>query len=590
MSSPTIAQSPTFVVGGAEMPDRWLDRLVSLRIERAFGLVGRATIRFSDEGYGLSATNLFALGSEVKFAVQDGSTNQALMTGDVTGVSLEQSSSDHPELVVVVDDKAHMLVRGNQVRTFTQVTYTDVIKKICTESGLRPKLSMGAAGSMTFPFLMQTGTTIDFLTRIAERTNCVWWVDDKTLNVVALSGLRTPVRLVLTEDLDSFSVRASGLRPDAVTVNDWDPRQKQEVTQKEATAPTAASDFVAAYTKPGSKLGARATSAIADRQVGTSEEAQLVAKSMFDEMVASSVVARGNGRANAKINLGAVAQVQNAGPASGSYLISEVEHSYGRNGFHTRFTAGTNRPAGLVDTLGTGPSETGFVNSGLVVGVVTNMKDPEGLGRLRVKYVGMSGTAESSWARVLTVGGGKARGVMFLPEVDDEVLVGFEGGDTRRPVVLGGLFSSKSQPPWKPGDSENNVQTRRITSRLGHAIEMGDGSEPGKQHLLLTLAGGHRLRLGADRFDVEVAQGKPVLIKSGQAKFEIDASGNVTIEGQNVTIKATGALKAEGLQVDIKAKAAGNIEATMLSLKGSATTTVESSGSTSIKGAMVAIN
>jgi uncharacterized protein involved in type VI secretion and phage assembly len=179
---------------------------------------------------------------------------------------------------------------------------------------------------------------------------------------------------------------------------------------------------------------------------------------------------------------------------------------------------------------------------------------------------------------------------MFLPEVDDEVLVGFEGGDTRRPVVLGGLFSSKSKPPWKPADGENDVQTRRITSRLGHAIEMGDGSEPGKQHLLLTLASGHKLRLGADRFDVEVAQGKPVLIKSGAAKFEIDASGNVTIEGQNVTIKATTALKMEGVQVDVKAQSAGNIQAAMLSLKGSATTTVEASGVTSIKGSMVAIN
>jgi uncharacterized protein involved in type VI secretion and phage assembly len=437
---------------------------------------------------------------------------------------------------------------------------------------------------------MQTGSDIDFISRIAERTNCVWWVENNTLNLVALTTLKSPVRLVLTEDLESFSVRASGLRPDEVTINDWDPRQKLEVAQKVATAPTAASDFVAAYTKPGNKLGGKATNAMADRHVGTTDEAQLVATSLFDELVASTVVARGHGHVNPKIVLGAVAQVQNAGPASGNYLISEVEHSYGRNGFQTRFTAGTNRPAGLVDTLGGGTPETGFVNSGLVVGVVTNMSDPDGLGRLRVKYVGMSGAAESSWARVLTVGGGNARGVMFLPEVDDEVLVGFEGGDTRRPVVLGGLFSTKNKPPWKPADGENNVQTRRITSRLGHAIEMGDGTSPATQHVLLTLAGGHKLRLGADRFDVEVAQGKPVLIKSGNAKFEIDASGNVTIEGQNVTIKATGALKAEGLQVDVKAKAAGNIEAAMLSLKGSASTTVEASGVTSIKGAMVAIN
>ena len=79
--------------------------------------------------------------------------------------------------------------------------------------------------------------------------------------------------------------------------------------------------------------------------------------------------------------------------------------------------------------------------TGVVVGVVTNNQDPDGLGRVKVKFPWLSDADESSWARIAAPMAGKERGLYFLPEVDDEVLVIFEHGDLRFPFVPGALWN-----------------------------------------------------------------------------------------------------------------------------------------------------
>src|SRR5437868_3604561 len=96
--------------------------------------------------------------------------------------------------------------------------------------------------------------------------------------------------------------------------------------------------------------------------------------------------------------------------------------------------------------------------SGVVVGVVTNNQgDPDGLGRVKVKFPWLSNEEESFWARVAAPMAGKERGFYFLPEVEDEVLVAFEQGDVRFPYVVGSLWNGKDAPPAKNDDGKNNV-------------------------------------------------------------------------------------------------------------------------------------
>ena len=77
---------------------------------------------------------------------------------------------------------------------------------------------------------------------------------------------------------------------------------------------------------------------------------------------------------------------------------------------------------------------------------MTNNDDPDNLGRVRVKYPALGDDVEGAWARIATVSAGNARGLLMLPVVGEEVLVGFEHDDTTRPYVLGSLFNGVDMP------------------------------------------------------------------------------------------------------------------------------------------------
>ena len=131
----------------------------------------------------------------------------------------------------------------------------------------------------------------------------------------------------------------------------------------------------------------------------------------------------------------------------------------------TTFTTGgarTRRRSSTCSAAATTGSSA-FGRIGLTIGIVTNNKDPDGLGRVRVKFPALSDQEESWWARVVTPGGGSNAGLMFMPQIDDEVLVGFEHGDLRRPFVLGGLWGTEGQA----ADGVGDVPRRRTRSSSG---------------------------------------------------------------------------------------------------------------------------
>jgi phage baseplate assembly protein V len=105
--------------------------------------------------------------------------------------------------------------------------------------------------------------------------------------------------------------------------------------------------------------------------------------------------------------------------------------------------------------------------------VVTDVRDKEGLGRVQVKVADVA--AEPSWARLATLMAGDRRGTWFVPDAGDEVLVAFESGDPRQPVVLGSLWSSSERPPETMDDAGENA-VRLIRTRSGIEIRLDDAA------------------------------------------------------------------------------------------------------------------
>lgn len=585
-----ISYAPVIEIAGRQMDPEQYEELRTMRVERQLGLVGRATFRFNDMGYKLASTQTFKIGQKLKVK-QFPSTE--LFSGIVVGVSLEQMPGEQPQLVVVADDTAYKLTRGTKTKTYLQTTYTSAVQQVLSKAGVKAQITQAAG---TKEYLMQAGSDLEFIDVIASRLGYTWWVDQETFHFAPAGTSTGQAKVTMNDDLQEFSVRASALRPTEVTMGGWSMDKQQKVVGKikKATVWTKPSEFVKPYVNDAKNIGMAPTPS-AELSPVDQAEAKTQAQAQFDESLAAALIARGRGHVNGLIKPAMTLQVDHAGPASGAYFVTQVEHVYNPSGFQTRFVAGPLRPSGLVDTLGREAADPGFEIQGLVVGVITNNSDMGKAGRVKVKYAGLPDDVESNWARVLSTSGGKNRGLVFLPEVDDEVLVGFENNDTRRPVVLGALFSKKNTLPEAtkllgPG---NKVDYRRITSRLGHIIEFADGMAPTTQHVLVQLGGSaktHRLRLGADRFDIELAQGKPLLIKAGMAKFEITATGDINIEGMNINIKGTKAVNIEAPQTSIKGQAQVQVQGGQVAIKGMGVTQVEAGGPLTLKGITVAIN
>ncbi|GAA5193528.1 phage baseplate assembly protein V [Rugosimonospora acidiphila] len=193
---------------------------------------------------------------------------------------------------------------------------------------------------------------------------------------------------------------------------------------------------------------------------------------------------------------------------------------------------------------------------GVCVGIVTNTRDPDGLGRVKLRLPWLADGTETDWARIAVPMAGPQRGVFFPPEVDDEVLVAFEHGSSQRPYVVGALWNGVDKPPDANENGHNDI--RMIRSRSGHVVRLTDTD-------------------GAEKIEV--------VDKSGKNSIVIDTAANaVTVSaGQDVTISAEGGtLTLKGSSVKIQAQ-------TELSVQG-ATAKVTADGELVLKGSIVNIN
>jgi len=189
------------------------------------------------------------------------------------------------------------------------------------------------------------------------------------------------------------------------------------------------------------------------------------------------------------------------------------------------------------------PTQSDTASRGVAVAVVTNNKDPDKLCRVKVRYPWHDEATKSYWARLAMPMAGNDRGLVLIPEVGDEVVVGFERGDLRFPYVLGALWNGNAKPPVANSNGKNDH--RILKSRKGHKLIFDDGPRGAVE---VVHVDGRRVVLDDNGIRIEDAAGNQVRIESASGMISIQANGALTIKAATISIEAAGTmdLKAGG--------------------------------------------
>ncbi len=195
----------------------------------------------------------------------------------------------------------------------------------------------------------------------------------------------------------------------------------------------------------------------------------------------------------------------------------------------------------LLESLLTSRNAEGLGGSwyGVHPAVVSDIKDPDGRGRVKVTLPWAPDNGSDryeAWARLATLMGGANRGSWFVPDVDDEVLIVFEGGDVRRPYVIGGLWNGKDAPPESMDGSGRNFK-KVLRSRNGVKITLDDSD--GREQFIAETPGGQKITLKDGPGSIELADSNGNSLKFEASGITLTTSGSLTMNASTVTVNAS---------------------------------------------------
>jgi Rhs element Vgr protein len=200
---------------------------------------------------------------------------------------------------------------------------------------------------------------------------------------------------------------------------------------------------------------------------------------------------------------------------------------------------------------------------------VVDNNDPQGLGRVKVKFPWLE-SDETIWVRVLMPHAGADRGWYSVPEIGDEVLIGFEFGSPDHPIALGALYNKDSAPPSDAVDQEDNIKLMKTKS--GNQIKISDKS--GEEEIAIsTKEGENAIVLNMSGPSISIKSSGDISLKAANIAIESDkettikSGTDMKVEsGANHETKATGNVKVEGAQVDLKGQGPVNVKGAVINL------------------------
>jgi uncharacterized protein involved in type VI secretion and phage assembly len=601
-------------IGGSAMEKEELDKVIDLVVDQSLHLPSMFMLHIIDElkedgKLEFADKQRLAIGREVSITIKAASQGgrsgkeQSVFEGEITAIEPEFNLEGRPSLVIRGYDKSHRLHRGKWTRTFVSQTDDAIVKKLVGASGLKPQVRPAATEQHEY-LLQNNMTDMEFLQQRAQRLGYQVYADTKGINfkktVQAIEG----PEVTWKEELLSFKPRMTGAHQvEKATAYGWDPKTQKQIegkapgpTDKEKRGGLKTTGGKAFPKEPGEQ---DIETVITDLPVANAAEAKGLAQSALDRLDSEFLQAEGVCTGDPTLQPGVKINIKGVGTRfSGKYLISETTHIYKQGEYKTQFTVTGSMAYTITNMLSSVQIMEKGRMYGVVTGVVTNLEDPQDLGRVKIKFDWLMDNTtttpkpiETFWARIATPMAGPQTGFFWLPEINDEVLVAFEHGDPNYPFVIGYQWNSKSKPPKGNKDmvgSDKKVDHRMIKSRSGHIIDLVDKN--GEEQIGILSKSGHNIVLddksGKEQILIRDKSGNnSILIDTAKNTITIESSKDVAISAKgNISLKSpSGDVSIEGKNVTIKATMQGSFEGTAgLQLKGAPPAQIDLKGKVDI--------
>lgn len=562
--------------------------LVSATVRLELNRIGKATLKFNagdmdKQVFDESDDNLFKPGNAIRLDAGSTDKEETLFDGVIIGLRIMTNKDSRSCMVVECRDHAYPATQGRKNCIFEKKKDSEIIKQVLSAYG-----SVEVDGTAyEHPTLVQYYCSDwDFALSRADACGLFVFTEGSNIKVKKPEVNGSPV-LAITCGTD-------------VTAFDLELTADDQFTQYEAVSwcpNTQRAVKVSASTPLLNKQGdlqpksiATGDSLLLQTDAPTDERAL---KQWASGMALKAGLARYQGLCSfygsAKVKPGCIIELKGFGRRfNGNMFVGSVTHTIENNEWVTETGAGVS-PLNITDeTDVVSPSASGFLPGlqGLHTAVVKKLDgDPLREYRIQVELPWMEGRSKLLWARFSTMYATSNMGMFFLPELGDEVVVGFMNQDPGHPVILGSLYGIKHKPRYEYEEKNN---TKAIVTREKMQIEFNEEkkiitvSTPGKNTVEINDDGKY-IKL-TDQHKNEIVMDSSGISLSSSKDIKLKAKGGITIDA---TSKISGTAKSdinlEGMNVKVQAKVGASV-------KGNATAELSASGQTTVKGALVMIN
>ncbi|MFQ5627322.1 MAG: type VI secretion system tip protein VgrG [bacterium] len=588
MPRPAIPASYSILIAGKPLQKSF--EVIQVQISRSINKIPSAEVfvvdkRSKGNAVPLSESAIFLPGNKIKIrAARKGVRQSAIFKGIIVKHRLKVDSNGKTVLTVSCFDEAIKLTVGRKNASYREMKDSDVTRRMLDDAGLTA--SVHDTGIVHREIIQYYSTDWDFIVKRAETNGLFVTVEDGKV------GARKPnldgrVALAATYGKDMALVEAeidASTQFPAVTSSSWSP-DKHKVVRANAVEPKVNKQGNLSGKQLAKMLGLKSydlhtSAAVSDDGLAKWANAQML-KSRLGRAKGTIVIP-----GNTKAKPGSLLLLRGLGARfDGNAYISGIQHNLGSAQWQTTIQFGL--PSHIESEIDTPPA-SGLLPaiSGLHIGKVTDTNDPDGEARVEVNIPTLGTDGGEVWARLSNFFASNEVGAYFVPEVGDEVVLGFLNNDPRHPIVLGSLFSQIHQPPY--GASNGAETIRGVVSKSQMKLTFDEANK----ELLIETKDGNAITLSDDQHAVTIAD-------TNNNKIEMSADGILIESAADLSIKSKGALnlEADGA-VNVKSKLDVNVEGLNVTNKANVNVTAQgggkaelkSSGNVVIQGAMVNIN